>query len=189
MYHISDDKRSRESSAWIYEALVRLMETTTYADIKITAICQEAKIGRVTFYRHYDTIDDVLRKKCDEAFDGLIEFLFDYKKNAPDEPTFFLKPFLRYWYQNPTILKQLFQAGKANILGESFDTMLRKLRATISLRHPATKYSPYFFALRTTIPIAILAEWVKNGMDIPPDELSETLLHQLKEVVKFNQMG
>lgn len=188
MYHISDDKRSKESSAWIFEALVRLMQTTAYKDITITDICKEAKIGRVTFYRHYDTIDDVLRKKCDEKFDGLLEYVYEYKKNN-DAAAFFLKPFLRYWYANSAILFYLFQADRAYILGESLVKMLDKIEAHIKLPHPAATFSPYFYALRSAIPLAVLAEWVKNDMNIAPDELSDALFKQLNDVMKFNQMG
>lgn len=73
MYHISDDKCSYESSAMIYDALVTLMDEKEYSKIKINELCERAKLGRVTFYRHYDTIDDVLRKKLDDH-------LLDFKK-------------------------------------------------------------------------------------------------------------
>lgn len=73
MYHISDDKRSYESSEMIYDALVTLMNEKEYSKIKINELCERAKLGRVTFYRHYDTIDDVLRKKLDDH-------LLDFKK-------------------------------------------------------------------------------------------------------------
>lgn len=188
MYRISEDKRSRESSAWIYEALERLLHTMTYKDIRVTDLCKEAKIGRVTFYRHYDTIDDVLRRKCDEKFDGLIVYLFQYRRNHPG-PIFFLKPFLQYWYENPAVLQCIFKADRASILSESLDSMMNKLKANIRLKHPASPYAGYFFALRSAIPLAVLAEWVKNGMNIPPDELSDTLYGQLQEIIKFNQMG
>lgn len=187
MYHISNDKRSKESSAWIFEALERLMQTTKYEDIRITDICSEAKIGRVTFYRHYDAIDDILRKKCDEKFAGLAEYLFEYKRGHHGS-TFFMKPFLRYWYVNSNILSLIFKADRAYILSESLDKMMNSIRAAIKLTHPASKYSNYFFALRSAIPLAILAEWVKNDMNIAPDELSDALFVQLQDIMKFNQM-
>lgn len=62
MYHVSPDKRSYESSGMIYDALVELMKEKEYSKIKINELCERAKLGRVTFYRHYDAIDDVLRK-------------------------------------------------------------------------------------------------------------------------------
>ncbi|MDF2722769.1 MAG: TetR/AcrR family transcriptional regulator [Paenibacillus sp.] len=187
MYHISNDKRSKESSAWIFDALERLMQTTAYKDIRITDICKEAKIGRVTFYRHYDTIDDILRKGCDEKFAGLARFLFEYKKQHPDT-AFFLKPFLQYWYMHPAILILLFKADRANILSECLEKMMGHIQPAIKLVHPANEYSNYFFALRSAIPLAILAEWVKHGLNIAPDELSDMLFNQLKDIMRFNQM-
>ncbi|WP_135554798.1 hypothetical protein [Paenibacillus cymbidii] len=101
---------------------------------------------------------------------------------------FFPKPFLRYWYDNSAILRLIFQADRAYILSESLAKMMNQLQASIKLVHPATKYSNYFFALRSAIPLAVLAEWVRNDINIASDYLSDVLFNQLQEVIKFNQM-
>lgn len=187
MYHISNDKRSKESSTWIYEALERLMQKTEYKNIKITDLCNEAKIGRVTFYRHYDTIDDVLRKKCDEKCDGLINYIVKSIKSN-DERISFLQYFLRYWYDHSNILALIYKADRASIISESLEKIMYKMKPMISLPHPQPKYMNYFFAIRSAIPLAILAEWVKNDLNITPDELSEILSKMLNDIVKFSQM-
>ena len=68
MYHISNDKRAYQSSEMIYEALKHLMAKALFSDINVTDLVQEAKIGRSTFYRLFDAIEDVLHYKADEAY-------------------------------------------------------------------------------------------------------------------------
>jgi AcrR family transcriptional regulator len=54
-------------------ALWKLMETDNLENITITQICQEAKIGRRSFYRHFQTKRNVIeygiRQKSEEFFE------------------------------------------------------------------------------------------------------------------------
>ena len=52
MYHKKNDRRSIQSSDWIYEALKTLMLDKEYSKITITDIVNKANIGRTTFYRN-----------------------------------------------------------------------------------------------------------------------------------------
>ncbi|MCR5056021.1 MAG: TetR/AcrR family transcriptional regulator [Clostridia bacterium] len=45
-----------------YEALVRLMKTNKYESITITDVSNEAGLSRMTFYRHFTQIDDIMIK-------------------------------------------------------------------------------------------------------------------------------
>ena len=44
----------------IIKALLELMDQKEYKDITITDVTNLAKVSRVTFYRHFDTIEDIL---------------------------------------------------------------------------------------------------------------------------------
>ncbi len=186
MYHISDDKRSKESSAWIYNALEHLMEEKDYSSITVTDICKEAKIGRVTFYRHYDTIDDVLRKKCDEKCKGLFDYLLEFRKYDP-QPPYFIKPFLRYWYTNAFILKLVFRAGKFQIMQDALMEFLKSARDRFDVT-PAAAYENYFLALRSSVCVAVLLEWVKDDMNMAPDELTHMIEAGMKQMIELNQL-
>ena len=47
------DKRSIQSSEWIYDALKELMYVKDYSKITVTDIVNKANIGRTTFYRYF----------------------------------------------------------------------------------------------------------------------------------------
>lgn len=55
------------------DALFALMERKSFAQISITEICEEAGVGRKTFYRNFDTKEDIISFRLDVLRD-------DYEK-------------------------------------------------------------------------------------------------------------
>lgn len=68
------DRRIVRTRAAIQEAFFRLLTTTRYEKITITALANEANIDRKTFYTHYGSIDELLkdqmRAQMDHMFDS-----------------------------------------------------------------------------------------------------------------------
>ena len=124
MYHIRKDKRSMESSGYLYDALASWMGEKQFEAITVTEVVTRAKLGRATFYRNFSSLDDILRWQCDEAFRGLYVYLLEYYRlNNSVADTFrvpFLKPFLRYWYIHSRIMELLIQANRLDIAHDSF---------------------------------------------------------------------
>ncbi len=180
MYHIKHDKRSIQSSKWIYGALTKLMNKMDYKDIRVTEIVKEAELGRATFYRNFDSKDDVLQYICDKTFKELLDFFNEYqKKYSVQQNSEFLKPFLYFFDKHTLIVKQLIQADKQNMLStslakalEAFKPQYRKMVAD------ADKTWDYFVAIRCGVTISVLIQWIKNEKNIHPEELSNLLLKQ-----------
>ena len=184
MYHINNNKRSIQSSEWIYEALRDLMNKTKYESITITEIVERAKVGRSTFYRNFDNKDDILRYKCDEKSKELKEYILAYRKNA-DETTeqLFLRPFLRFWYLDSTIIELLINANRLDILA---DTSVKMFGAFVPnsqfLNEANEKYGDYLLSIRFGIAINLLTQWIKNNKKDAPDDLADMILSQVRLV-------
>ena len=58
----STDLRVVKTREAISQAFDRLIETTDYANITVSAIAREARISRKTFYAHYDSVNTLLRE-------------------------------------------------------------------------------------------------------------------------------
>ncbi len=171
MYHISNDKRSLQSAQWLYEALKALMAERVYTEIKITDVVKRAQIGRTTFYRCFETLDDVLRYKCDQAYSGCAEHLkLSLLNNTPPiiSHAFFL-PFFKYWYTHFEIVELLIHANREDILKRSFHKMVDDLRDEYP--HVPIEHYNYFIEIRAAISIAILSEWVKTHRQLSPEAL------------------
>jgi len=194
MYHIKSDKRSVRSSEWFFEALEALMLETEYSKIKVIDLADKAKLGRTTFYRNFDTIDDILRMKCDEKLLGLKNYFMEYYKEAVlDTQGLFLKPFLNYWYVDSNIVELIIKADKIDIFQVSFTNMVNEYRDLITTRNSDTttnmvplKNANYINKIRVAVSISILTEWIKNNKDVSPEELSEILISRLKNPINLD---
>lgn len=188
MYQKKRDKRSIQSSEWMYEALKELMEVKNYSKITVTDITNKANLGRTTFYRNFETIDDVLEMKCIEKFKEFRQYCIDFYKLNNSEVKSFLKPFLMYWYDNSEVIELLIKANRENII-KKYLTKEIQFFVDISSINKDTVISShinYFIEMRVSNSISILTEWIKNDKNIPPDELADIISTQTKESIEVN---
>ncbi|MEJ2041653.1 MAG: TetR/AcrR family transcriptional regulator [Reinekea sp.] len=68
LYRNSSDKRVQRSGRLLFEALCKLLERKNFSEIGIREITDAAGIGRATFYRNFDYVDDILKLKVDQLF-------------------------------------------------------------------------------------------------------------------------
>lgn len=66
------------SRAMLRQAMLTLLQQTPYEQITVTALCEQAQLGRKTFYRHYAGRDEVLHEYLNELADGFIAALKPY---------------------------------------------------------------------------------------------------------------
>ncbi len=55
-------KREALVGAYITDALLLLMRKKDYKDISITEICEKAGVTRMSFYRNFESKEDILKK-------------------------------------------------------------------------------------------------------------------------------
>lgn len=65
MYHKQVNKTAVQSQHMIADALFSLMKRKPFQQITVTEICDEAAIGRKTFYRNFDMKEDVVEFRLD----------------------------------------------------------------------------------------------------------------------------
>lgn len=157
-----------------------------YSQITITEIVNTASVGRTTFYRNFNTIDDVLRMRCLEAFHDFRNYCIDYYNLNTSEDKTFLRPFLRYWYQHSEIIELLIAADREIIIKDCLAEEVHFFINASPIKDNTiiSKHLNYFIEIRVSNCISILTEWIKNGKDIPPDALAEIIDLQLKESLK-----
>ena len=188
MYQKKRDKRSIQSSEWIYTALKDLMSEKDFSKITITDIVNKANLGRTTFYRNFDSVDDVLKMKCDEKFNEFREYCINYYKKNDLADKSFLTPFLNYWHKNSEIIELLIKANRENIIKDCLTEEVKFFINSSSIDEGTviSSHLNYFIAIIVSNSISILTEWINNGKDIPPDELANIIATQAKESMQVN---
>jgi AcrR family transcriptional regulator len=190
MYHIKDDERAIHSAELLYDGLVKLIGEMPFDAIKITDLVVASHVGRTTFYRHFDAIEDILRWRSDQTYDDMIQYVIAYvQKHGNPARVMLLKPVLQYFYVHSEIIALLLQARRLDIAMASLN------RAVIPYIVPALTYLAndeayldYDITIRIGIITNILVKWIATGKQQPPDELADTLSRRIKNMVTLDQL-
>lgn len=186
MYRITDDQRSIQSSKMLYDGLARLMREKAFDDITVTDLVKAAKVGRATFYRNFDSIEDVLRLRCDQVCEGLAVYYTEYRQQyGVKTPIPRLKPLLRYFDRHSEIIELLIQANQLDMLATAFRKGFEPHLEKFGIEE---EYVGYGLTIHIGTAISILAYWVKTGKQQPPDELADKLSTMMKKMVMRDEL-
>lgn len=100
----------RMSKDYIKEALLQLMAQQDYNQISITDITKRAGVNRVTFYRNYNSKEEIIKKILNDCNDK-----FEQNKNSDDNG---LYQMLKYFEENKEIISLLYKSGCEYLLIE-----------------------------------------------------------------------
>jgi len=118
MYFNQKNKTAIRSQHMIAAALFCLMKRKPFQQISVTEICEEAAIGRKTFYRNFELREDVIDFQLDLMLD-------DYKKELAS------LSFEQYLYHHFAFIQEnadcfiaLYQSGLSSFANEKFSALL-----------------------------------------------------------------
>ena len=170
MYHIKKDKRAERSAELICNAIEKLMQDKDYQDITISDIQHASGVSRSTFYRNFDTQDDVLRLMCDRGFDEVFS-----KKNG----LIVSVNCFNYWYDNSDILEALMKAGHVDYFAQAFNAHLIERNILIKHLNSEAEYQ-YFSSLLSYGIVGILTAWIERGRKESKAELMPIVVRTIK---------
>jgi len=116
LYRNSNDKRVKQTAERLFDAICELLKSKSFSEIGIKEVSELAKIGRATFYRNFDYVDDILKLKLDEQFEELRVVAEPELDKGPVD----LFPFFDYWVEHATILEVLKKADRWDIFSSRF---------------------------------------------------------------------
>ena len=73
----SQNQLVRES---IFTALMILMERKSFSEITITEIVNKAGVSRMSYYRNYNSKEDIINIYLDEMFEEYMEIISNYEE-------------------------------------------------------------------------------------------------------------
>ena len=149
----------------IATALFKLMKDKNYEDITITDIAKKAGVSRVTYYRNYNSKEDIITQYVDE-----LGYQFHQKTKhldlTKDTHTCVLT-FFRYWRKQEEFLLSLQQANLSYIMLEHIKKSIHQFTKTAHQKYEAFHYVG---SMHT-----ILFEWIKGGTKESPEEMAEII--------------
>jgi len=184
LYHIKDDKRTDVTTKLIQEALSALILENEWGCFTVTSLAERAKVGRATFYRSFDSVEDVLQFQVDHSMEDLFSFIMEGIRRLP---SFYETDIYRLFFQYWSIHDQLLILLQKSCQQEMFKTRLMRLyRENLSFVQEVLQIQeshwPYFVVLRCSILAEGLFEWIKKGKKESPEEISRILLLSFSEL-------
>ena len=145
------------------QALLQLMEKKPLAQINVSELCSRAGVGRVSFYRNYESMEEILvyyLKKCTD--DWWIEF--SKKPNEEFYATFWPELLAEY-RKNENLIKLLYQNNASHLIKEHIFACCMSDAA-------GTEEDAYTRAALAGALYGMVDEWIKRGMGQFPDNFS-----------------
>lgn len=149
-------------------ALIKLMRKKDINKIKVTELCEAAGVGRSSFYRNFEGLEDIAVSYVNRIYS---EYFRErpvnpdiYKKGTYD---FFLKERFRFIRKNG----DFFTAINRN--GMLYEVM-RRMDANVKTKFLVSDVSEseYFTAMTMGFTAGIIEEWVERGMKESEEEMA-----------------
>ncbi len=156
---------------YITEALFNLMKRKDYSSISITEICNKAGTGRMSFYRNFDSKEDIIKKWITNTTDNFLnESDISYKNDSTKD--YFIKLFTHLEkYKTEAYL--IYKANLFNLLKNEFDKKLINLH-----QKEYENYKSYFIAGGI---FNVYYFWLINGSKENPEELANKMVNLLEK--------
>lgn len=181
-YRPYQSKSNETAQRAIGNALLDLLEEKSLSSISIKELCERAGVSRPTFYRHFDTVNDVLELyACDisrrlddivtsvighgmsgkaiitRTCEGFLEFreLFDIARRGG-----FIAPlFGHLWTLSGQLMPQLLSFSSDNPLSIDYDTLIYSQGGAF----------------------ALLFSWIISDMSRSPEEMGEAVMRAAQQ--------
>lgn len=189
MYHIRDDKRSKISAEMIYRGLIECLKEKSMDKLTVTEIAKKAGVGRATFYRNFDTPEDVLHMKCDACFEEVLKGYLEIYNTEKHARNSMLVYFFSYWMERSELLEALASINRLDMIGECH---FRHSRIITEVFKPDTDMTSddyiYFMAGRTGMMTGTLSAWIRTGKKKTPEELVSFLIDTIDDAARMDVM-
>jgi AcrR family transcriptional regulator len=143
----------------VADGLMACLREKTLAKVRIADITGAAGVGRATFYRLFDGVDDVLRWRCDAVFADIVAGIGEHEiRDAGDVLIFFT----RSWLAQPELLRALADSNMLDVLYESHMAHASLVRAVFARDLPEGDLDCVCSLLAGAM-VSVLRSWYAAG--------------------------
>lgn len=163
-------------------ALTKLMETKKFSDITITEIVQTANVARASYYRNFDSKEEILIKVTDDILE-------DYKRRSRqlNQVYFSYDNILlafRYFRAYRKFILSIYKAGFASI----YLTMIDQHVEEVAGNMPYNDINRYFLYYYSGALYNVFLKWLETDMKESPEDMAnmfyEVITHGLPDTLQ-----
>ena len=155
------------------DAFVDMLSQKSYADITVTDIVNTAQVARVSFYRNFNSISDVVDYITDELANEFIDKILPVL-NSNDENKWreFLFDFINNALNNRGKIKAINLQSTA-VLFSHLNTKMQMYVNVNSNKTISDKYTSY---VKACLINNVVKKWIDDGMVETPEEIINYLM-------------
>lgn len=165
----------------IEKALLNLLTKKEFTDITVTDVVKEAKVARVSFYRHFSSISEVLESITDQTVQKFNIELLPLIDTSDERK---LREFLfNYFYQISLNHEEMWALSTIN--NNPLTTHLAaKIQPSfeVSDSSAATMAEKYGLVAKLCLLDGISHKWVMDGLQDTPEEMIDYVMPILKNL-------
>lgn len=178
MYHIKDDKRAQRSAKLITQGLNQCLLKKEYQKITVADILKEATVGRATFYRLFDSINDVLVYECDLMFRQI-----NIDSNSDKTPQTIMLLDIETFMRHDLLLEAIVNSQQISII---YKAQRRQIENNSLFKYESLTDSQQDFYLSTLtyLLVSTLTTWIKHDKKESAKELFTILQLSVKMLYK-----
>lgn len=156
----------------IINAFMELMAEKSYMDITVTDIVNTAQVARVSFYRNFNSINDVMDTIIDELSNEFIENVLSVIEGNDERKwrEFLFEHFYRFGKYHKKI---------AGIKSQNMDVVFSRMDSKMQKREtelPAAIWDEYTAFGKLGLINSIAKKWMDNGMNETPEEMVDYVM-------------
>lgn len=160
----------------LFTALILLMDQKDFKDIKISEIAQKAGVSRMTYYRTYDSKEDILLQYFEDQSQEMIKEMQKYPEINSEQ---FFTLFFKHFQKHAHIMGYLFKADLLKEINARFiefvsDLYEKSPHSVLNASHKT--YEIHFVAGGLFL---MLLHWIERGMPEAPEEMAQMTIRML----------
>lgn len=184
MYHIKSDKRSQTSAEVIINGIHRCLKRIPLNSITVSDIHRETGISRATFYRLFDTPEDVLIYQLDKMV-GQMSVYFEERHSM--SPLAAFEGMILQGLQYPEMLEALVKNGRIDLLITYTEDRFRLFEQTYkpfpnSMKDDEREYMVTNLCMNL---VATLVTWVRRGQKETPEQVVQYVKQHWRLISMF----
>ncbi|MFI3208345.1 MAG: TetR/AcrR family transcriptional regulator [Eubacteriales bacterium] len=162
-------KQSERSKQWLADSLLIILNDKPYHQITITDITEKAGVSRLTFYRNFDSKEDILKFHFDRVFTAYVSSIEVDEFNLEQA----LILCFRFWH---TLKDEI----KACLKNDLHKVMYRPLEKYLNVFLSKGEYKDSFTQIQKTFIVgglfASIASFAEEQSEQNPEEMAKSVL-------------
>lgn len=178
------DMRVKYTREWTYEALVKLMESKNFYDIRISEIINKAGISRATFYRNFNSKEDIVIIKTRTFFnDFYLDTIPYFLTETPQDEQFLVQQFFKKVDEEEKLIDTIINSNLEYLMIEGILEIINSFSDSFYKIVKTSKRSEkYTMDIVASSCWTLLSRWHKEGKEESPSKLTKIYLSAFRNV-------